>query len=361
VTAEIFHKLPGHETDKEKIMSLRKFVCHQAGMLSVVLAFALLAGKPAAGNTITAASGGPLVVDTPFGGGMPARGGKYNLDAFALDSVYNKPDEHQKRPEYGNPGVPTKQVPHPTLTDNETADEKGLFFDAYSLAKITYPASGQWTSSGSYASVCGSTSSPVPNCGTTKTTETASAKATVGDPWSFAPISSDLTFDNVVTFGAGLSLQALAASGDFSDASIEAEGSTDLDGLGKLWTFSWTTDSTHPGVSDLNFWSNPALGLNDAAITSGFELLLSENPSTGLSVLTQSFSFDYQLTIPANTTPQFSSAVTYEADGATGVPEPSSLALALLGTSLLIAGKARRFARSGQSMMVTEAGGEIKR
>jgi len=128
--------------------------------------------------------------------------------------------------------------------------------------------------------------------------------------------------------------------------------------LGTLWTLSWGTDSTHPGVSDVVFWSNPALGLNDALITSEFEALLSGNASTGLSTLTQSFSFDYQLTIPANTSAQFTGSVSYDAEGATGTPEPSSLALALMGVSFLIVGKVRRTRRGRQSMMVTEAGRE---
>jgi hypothetical protein len=335
-------------------MSLSKSLfIHNAGRLSVVVAFSLLAQYPAAADSLVSTSGNIAgggvnnVQANQNGGPLPARNGKYNLEAFASDSLVRPDVDNKKGPvPYGTPTAEQK-----TLTDSTTADQKGTAFDANSLAQITYPVAGNWNSAGSYASVCGPVSAANPGgnlnpCGQNPNGETAKALAQVRDPWSFAMISTDLTFDNTVTFSAGLSLQALSTGKDFAESGIQAEDSTDLDGLGKLWTLSWGIDSIHPGIPDVVFWSNPALGLNDALITSSFESLLNDNVSTGMSTLTQSFSFEYQLTIPANTTAQFTGSVSYDAAGATGAPEPSSLVLALLGASFLIVGGALRKSRA---------------
>jgi PEP-CTERM motif len=326
---------------KEKIMSLSK-------SLSVVFAFSLLAHADTLISTSGNFAGGGInnTQANVNGGALPAAGGNYNLQAFAHDSLVNPDVDNKSGPK---PYVITPQ--NPNGTDSRTADANGVAFDAYSLAQINYSRAGGWNSAGSYASVCGPASAASPqgnkaNCGKNPNGEDAKALAQVRDPWSFNSQSTAFTFDNFVTFSAGLSLQALATSGDFAQASILADGSTDLNGLGELWTFSWSTNSTAPGVSGVNFWSNPALGLNDALIGLSFEQLLSGDASTGLSTLTQSFSFDYQLTIPANTIALFSSSVTYDAAGVTGVPEPSSLVLGLMGASLLIAGRVRRKRRS---------------
>jgi hypothetical protein len=237
-----------------------------------------------------------------------------------------------------------------TLTDSTTATQGGPAFQAYSLARITYPAAGNWSSAGSYASVCGPADKNNPggnkaNCGKNPQGETATAKATIRDPWHFDPSSTAYTLDNTVTLEAGLSLQALASGDSSAQDSIQADANTDLNGLGELWSLSWGTDSNSPGTSAITFRSNPALGLDDSAIVSSLQGLISGDPTTGLSMLTQSFSFTYQLSIPADTTVQFDSSVTYDAEGATA-PEPSSAATAFCsGCLLLLAGAARRMRR----------------
>jgi hypothetical protein len=326
-------------------MSLRKtlFACAVLALkVSASDVYSAVSGLPAGGVAINNAPG----VNAPRGGPLPPANGTYTLTAFAHDSLV-APDVTNKTP-------PTKYVinpQNPNQTDQKDADANGVAFDAYSLAQINYSRAGGWNSNGSYASVCGPVSAANPggnkaNCGNNPNGENAKATATVTDPWSFAAQSADLTFEQIVTFSDGLSLEAFATGADFAAAGIIAEETTDLDNLGMLWELIWSTDSTHPGVSEVTFWSNPILGLDDAAITSSFDLLLSGDPTTGLSMLTQTFSFDYQLTIPANTVAEFSSSVMYGADGSTGAPEPSTFLMAILGATFLVAGKVRTMTRS---------------
>ena len=316
-----------------------------SGRLCVVFALSLLAQYPAAADQIKVdSSNGGIAINPTIGtgGNLPKTGGTYNLDAWAHDTTagVNKAEDKKGPLAYQNIAAGS-----PDITDSAKADQAGQRFDPNALAKITYTSAGKWNSTGSFASVCSSdpkakTCGPNPNF---NGAEGATAFAQVRDPWNFSNLIFDLTFDNTVTFDAGLSLQAWTDSGDFGQASLLSDASTDLNGLGDLWKFSWTTDSISPGVSQVSFWSNPALGLNDALIASNFQLLVSSDPATGTSTLTQPFSFDYQLTVPAGASAQFTGSATYEAVGVTSAPEPSSLVLALMGaSSLLVSGVLKR-------------------
>lgn len=204
-------------------MSLRKSV----GQSALIFAFGLLAEYPAAADSLTSTSGnivGGGINNTQVnvnGGALPARGGKYTVKASAQDSLVNAnaPVVNSTTAKYVSPPAPTRENPNPTVSDHQDAEAKGTAFDAYALAKITYPAAGRWNSAGSYASVCGQGGN-LPNCGNNPAGETAKAQSTVTDPWSFDVQSTAFTFDNAVTFSAGLSLQALATGQDFAESGI---------------------------------------------------------------------------------------------------------------------------------------------
>jgi len=243
------------------------------------------------------------------------KNGKYRLVAFADDSNV--------------PGVDNKDSGLlPYLAGNNSnsrgiATQTGVKWDAKAEAVIDY-TNQAWSSVRSRAAVIDLKQA---NPG-----ETAQARATVTDPWFWEPID----FDEVVTFEVlffpGIEIAARADPGDTASASLMSNASTDLNGIGTLWNFSWFTDSSTPGFSTVEFVSNPILGLNDAAIMSGFISQVIGDPSTGVSTLAAPFSFSYQLTILANTTPEFTGNSVNEAQAAT-VPEPSTVLI--LSTGLI--------------------------
>ncbi len=95
--------------------------------------------------------------------------------------------------------------------------------------------------------------------------------------------------------------------------------------MGQLWRLFWSLDSGNPGTPNVLFVSNPALGLNDAAIAAMFQSLLLNDTVGGISTLTDEFSFSFQLLVPANSIPTFDETQKYEVDGIVNVvPEPGA-------------------------------------
>jgi hypothetical protein len=293
-------------------------------LFAAACGLALMALPATAGDTYIANSNGD-VGNAPRGQNIPRRSGNYNLDAYAFDSNGGAAVDNPKGPiAYSG----TTAVPAPP--DSTTATATGFKFAPTATAVIHESGPGQWNSMGSSA---------IPGVGTDPTKgpgETYEARATIRDPWSFDLEPIDCTFTDIVTFSAGMMVQALAPTGETAQASISADGSTDLDGLGELWTFSLTTDSADPGVPTLTFWSNPALGLDDLSITAALEADISSNPATGASSLTSDFTFSFDLTVPANTQPVFSSDVVFDVNGSSPGTAPEPGTSLLLGSALII-------------------------
>lgn len=265
------------------------------------------------------------------GGNNPRKTGNYRLLATALDSLAGAEDREPKGP---TPYSGTADKPN---TDNTTASRTGDRFAPMAFAQINERGPGVWNTDGSDATPG---VGPKPK---SDRAETYKALAQITDPWSFDVSATDFTLTEMVTFAGGLTIQALATEGASADASISAGDSTDLNGLGQLWTFDWSTDSTHPGILTLRFWSNPALGLDDGAITSGLFSHITSSSLTGASTFTSPFTFSYNLTIPANTQPQFTGDTAFQVNGAApGVPEPSTAALFAIGITFAAFGQCRR-------------------
>jgi hypothetical protein len=212
-------------------------------------------------------------------------------------------------------------------TDLIQADSPGLVFLPRARAKINENGPGNWNSQGSFA-----TAPPTGKQGA----ETYKARASVNDPWSFDVESFAFSFMESVTLNAGLSVQALAPAGATASALFSADSSTDLDGLGLLWSLSFSANSGSPGPASFSFYSNPSLGLDDSAITATLEADISYDAASGTSTLTAPFSFSYDLTVPANSQPTFSSDVNYEVDGSSPGSTPEPLTCLLFGSGLMV-------------------------
>jgi hypothetical protein len=302
-----------------------------------LLALALLAAfsrtEVATAELITVTSGGGVVNNSLQAGNARGRNGNYTLTAYAQDSL-NGPNGIT----VGGKAAPYTHGAGPFADSAGPAKDPGKKYAPEATASISYDAR-TWSSLPSTAVI-----KPGPDPKSTAA-ETAKAMATVLDPWSWDPISTDEKVTIKVTFLAGLSIGAKTTGGDEASASIHSDGSTDLNNLGQLWSFDWTTDAKNPGVSTLLFSSNPALGLSDSTISGGLAADISTDLGTGISTLVNDYSFSYDLVIAANATPMFSGETIYEATAAS-VPEPSPLLL-LGALALITLGYRYRRGRAG--------------
>ncbi|MGI0117870.1 PEP-CTERM sorting domain-containing protein [Zooshikella sp. RANM57] len=248
--------------------------------------------------------------------------GTYRLKAIAeVTPPVNSPDQGPINPNYTAVPAPTPGTPNPSNSDNLSNTDSEQRLKADSDAKIQYN-NAIWTSKGSTATV---TLVNTPK----NVDESGKARAEVSDPWFWEAIDVDESIMFTETWEAGTSITAFNDEGGEASASLQANFSTDLDDLGELWRFSWSTDAKTPGVSLLDIVTNPILGLNDLLLETNFLSLVSSDPLTGVSTLTADFSFSYSLIIPANETPTWTGDHILEAT-ATTIPEPSTYTLLLL-------------------------------
>lgn len=119
-------------------------------------------------------------------------------------------------------------------------------------------------------------------------------------------------------------------------ASLSGYDETSFNGLGRLWDYSWTVDSSDPTNAVFAFASNPALGLDDSLIESIFAGLASYDSSTGLHSLSADFSVSATVAAASGQADFFfGGADVGEIRGT--VPEPASFLLFSTGLIGLVA------------------------
>jgi hypothetical protein len=174
--------------------------------------------------------------------------------------------------------------------------------------------------------------------------EKAKAEAVIGDPYTLGlrEIEGEKTLTVTITLSAGSQVGAIAGSNDeWTTAELSGNGWTNLNDMGELWSLAWSTNSSDPGKSAFRFASNSLLGLEDATISAQFMSLVEGDESTGVSSLTEDFSFSFDLTVPGGVEPEFGGTWVHSAE-ASMVPEPATILLVLLGAML----PARRLMRA---------------
>jgi len=283
-----------------------------------------LTGIAHADNIIQTTTNGKITnaVNTPSAGLITA-GGTYHLRDFAFDS--NAPSPHIK---------PQTQAGKYTNEDGgdhaELAMETGSEFQAKAQAYIGWDKTN-WESKSSFATVK-AVDSPAGK------SESASASATVTDPRIFQialdPSGMPLFLNFSFSIGAGAMLETTTGPAYTASASMSGSYQNSLI-PGDMWSFSWSADSAHPNSSDFTFYSNPALGLDDAAIQSAFNAMVSG--SGGQFSLMQEFTVSAQIaapTLPGQSMFTFSMGgeTDYNADASVvTAPEPNySLLLGLI-------------------------------
>jgi hypothetical protein len=293
-------------------------------IFAVTCAFALTA--TAHGDTIFQTTANGKITDglnTPSASHVVTAGGTYHLRDKAFDS--NAPSPHQ--PEQTNEGQYTNEDGG---AHAELAHETGSEFEAKAQAYIGWDTKN-WESKSSFATV-----KPVDS--PAGKSETAKALASVTDPRTFQialdPSGMPLFLNFSFSIGAGAMLGLTTGPGYTASASMSGSYQNSLI-PGDMWSFSWSADSAHPGSSDFTFYSNPALGLDDAAIQSAFNAMVSG--SGGQFSLTQDFTVSAQIaapTLPGQSVFTFSMGgeTDYNADASVvTAPEPNySLLLGLI-------------------------------
>lgn len=154
----------------------------------------------------------------------------------------------------------------------------------------------------------------------------AKATSSVRDPVTFereAP--GGLAIQVGLSLGAGSSFAAQGSS--FS--SYLDDASTDLPGVGSLWTLAINL-SGETGILGVAFSSNPLLGLSDASISNLVRNAFSFD-GTQYSLLTDLSVFSAILPIPDNVSQfSFSDGSQWDAQAST-IPEPSAVLLLAMG------------------------------
>jgi PEP-CTERM motif len=206
----------------------------------------------------------------------------------------------------------------------------GPSFTADSRATIGIPGPDPlpfWSDAASFARIA-------PHIPPAPPRETASAVFIVKDPMIIGDIADAATATFATTIGTGASL-ALGEGG--LSAAYSGFDNTTLNDLGELWSWTWSATSATPGVSTFSFVSNPALGLDDAALVSAFESLVTYNPTTGTYGLLGDFTVTTTVNVlPDQTSYDFGGGTAGDLDAAIGtIPEPSTWAMLLLGFASL--------------------------
>jgi hypothetical protein len=208
----------------------------------------------------------------------------------------------------------------------------------------TTPAKASWIAD-SVVAIVPTTPPPTPP----PPAETARAFARVTDPIVVSNVPQDAaqaTFTLEIGTDASLLIDPDLGPGEAASASYSGFDTTTLNGIGTLWNWSWSADSINSGESTFSFVSNSALGLDDSAIDSIFDSLVSYDPSTGEFSLTAPFDVNATVDLLPN-----QSSFTYggesEVDADASIPEPPSLAL--LGAGLVGFGMLRRFKAARKS------------
>jgi hypothetical protein len=293
-------------------------------------------------------------VTTPSTSYAIVAGSTYNLKAITSDSNAPSP----------NPDSDSKSGLYNSAASAQTTavTDTGTEFKAAAQAIIAWTATTWATKTPGLAGVP-SYATVKPVASPAGKSESASAKATVVDPRTYQialdPSGQPLFLNFFFSIGAGATVGTIIGPGYTGSASMS--GSYQNSMLpGDMWSFSWSADSADPGSSSFTFFSNPALGLDDAAIQSAFNSLVSG--SGGQFALTQDFTVSAQIaapTLPGQSTFTFSMGgeTDYNADAsvASNAPEPNyslMLGLILLGGSAIFRGRsraARTWDREGKS------------
>lgn len=170
--------------------------------------------------------------------------------------------------------------------------------------------------------------------------EFCSANAVVNDPNSYQVGMDESSAIFSLTFDAGFRLAAPAETDSTTRASVT--GFQDVSLLsgylpagstgGNLFNYAWSASSTNPDQSVFTFSSNPALGLDDAAITNSFRSAISG--SGGVFSLMRDVVIEATIAAAPGTIYDFGGSTNYYAEAAS-VPGPGPAVLAAAGVVLM--------------------------
>jgi hypothetical protein len=227
----------------------------------------------------------------------------------------------------------------PFTVGTKVLSSAGISFTAESKATInTTPIEGTlglvaaWSDLGSFATV-------TPHLPPSPPPEDASATFIVIDPLVIDGIAdaTAVTFETTIGTGASLLLEAGPPAAGYTGISAVYSGfdTTTLNGIGELWSWTWSASSATPGFSDFSFVSNPALGLDDAALVSEFKSVVTYDPMAGVYGLSRDFDVTATVDVlPGQTSFIYGGGNEGDVQAAV-VPEASTWAMAVLGFASL--------------------------
>jgi hypothetical protein len=204
---------------------------------------------------------------------------------------------------------------------------------AFSQINVTAGIGGyKWDSTGSYATRTKNGATAV---------ETYLARAIIKDPMQFDGIleNDEVTFEMELGTDASILVDLETDPSESWTAEMTGYDETDLNGLGSLWSWSWSVDSGQPDTATFSFVSNPLLGLDDIAISNLFSSLATYDSVSGLHSLTSSFVVSATVSVAAGQDSfSFGGEEIALLQGAS-VPEPATISLMGFSFVLLLLGR----------------------
>lgn len=274
-------------------------------------------------------------------GGMTISGANYSILATAFDS--------RATPRSSVDLVAGAYGPTPFSTTTRVVTAYGDVYGASAKAHVNtfanYLIPGDyvrlydgWDSGTSYAKVDPFSNPP-------DVAENARAGSTVNDPREYQLQPGETSAVFMIQFAAGSRVNSGDGSGGNGLAISSGYEDTDLlqpylaEG-GSLLNYRWAADSASAAASSFTFSSNPALGLDDAAITQAF--LANVVGGAGSFTLVNDFTLEIEVGgLAEGTTYQFGGEMDYAAEIGRSVPAPGAI-LPLGGVLLACSGRRRR-------------------